>query len=405
MLRRRTVDDMIRTFRHRSALQQALLLLAAAVVLALLVVEGANTGFVPTAAATVATGALCVAALVVRPARFPLVAAGAVTASAVLTVVTTQLTHRPENTPGMTELCALLLVTARAVRLLPLLRTVVLVPAAACAAGVLLLRMPGTEWHTAATFVAPFVLLGAVLAVVLGLYLRVLDTLRERERLADRQDQRLEYARELHDFVAHHITAIVAQTKAVRFATASGHAPAPAALDTMLGRIEEAGSEAMESMRGIVSVLRTAADPAATRPGSTLDRIRPLVADFARTGPPAELTLDPRLTDRPLPPELTTAVHGLVRESLTNIRKHGVDVGRVTVDVRLRPDDAGRLEVTVADDGRVARAGLRARGDGGYGLLGLAERIEGAGGHFTAGPDAAGGWRVAADLPLRTERR
>ncbi|MFI9027789.1 sensor histidine kinase [Streptomyces sp. NPDC053560] len=396
---------MIRTFRNRSVLQQALLLLAAAAVLALLVAEGANTGFVPTAVATVLTGALCVAALVVRPARFPLAAAVAVTASAVLTVVTTQLTHRPENTPGMVELCALLLLIARAVRLLPLLRAVVLVPAAACAAGLLLLRMPDTEWHTAGTFVAPFVLLGAALAVVLGLYLRVLDTLRERERLADRQDQRLEYARELHDFVAHHITAIVAQTKAVRFATASGHAPAPAELDTMLGRIEEAGSEAMESMRGIVSVLRTSADAADTRPGGTLARIRPLVADFARTGPPAELTLDPRLADRTLPPAVTTAVHGLVRESLTNIRKHGVDVGRVTVDVRLSTDDAGRLEVTVADDGRAARPGHRTRGDGGYGLLGLAERIEGAGGHFTAGPGAGGGWRVVADLPLGAERR
>ncbi|WP_338896304.1 histidine kinase [Streptomyces sp. TG1A-60] len=423
---------MIHAFRGRSRTHQVLLVLAGVPVLALLVAEGLNTGFAPTAAATTVAGGLCVVALFVPPARFFLVAGCAVAASLALSVTELQLprTQRPDNTPGMTELCALLLMIARTVRLQPLLRITALVPPTGVAALLLNLRIPEPGYELVKTLVGPAVLFSIVLMVVLGLYLRLVDTLRDRERTAAeqaaRQAERLEHARELHDFVAHHVTAIVAQAKAARYVTSAGRAPAPADLDRVFAGIEEAGSQAMDSMRSMVSMLRTPGDPAATRPGGDLTRVRDLVESFSAAGPPARLTLDPRLAERSLPPEISTTVHHLVRESLTNIRKYADTAAHVTVDIRLRADDPGRLDVSVNDDGRAAsgtahrprtgtsghpptvRRGTDSTGQptpgrqrGGYGLIGLAERVEAIGGHFTASPrHGCPGWQVTADIPL-----
>ncbi|MFI9648184.1 sensor histidine kinase [Streptomyces sp. NPDC052040] len=409
---------MTHVFRDRSRTQQVLLLAAVVAVLALLAAEGLNTGFAPTAAAAVVTGGLCVAALFVPPARFPLVACGAVAASLALSVAEVQLppSLRPENTPGITELCALLLMIARTVRLQPLLRIIALAPAAAVAAGLLPLRLPETEHERVQTIGEPVLLLGAVLMVVLGLYLRLVDSVRDRERTsaeqAARQAERLEQARELHDFVAHHVTAIVAQAKAARYVTAAGRAPDPGDLDRVFAGIEEAGSQAMDSMRSMVSMLRAPGGPAATRPGGDLTRVRDLVENFSAAGRPVRLTLDPRLAARSFPPEISTTVHRLVQESLTNIRKYADTAAHVTVDIRLRADDPGRLDVSVRDDGQpVGATAHRTRtgasyapptaGRGGYGLIGLAERVEAIGGHFTAGPrPGCNGWEVTADIPL-----
>ncbi|GGO03028.1 hypothetical protein GCM10011574_12440 [Microbispora bryophytorum] len=389
-----TWDDVLSAFRARPLAHQTLFVLAAVVVIAALVLEGEATGYPPTAVATFLTGGLCVTALVVPRRRYVLAAAVAIAASCVFTTVSVNLTHRPENTFGVTELIALLLLIARAVRTQPLITAAALGTAAAVSAVVLPLRIEPSQWPNVITYAEPAVLLAVVPAVVLGLYLRLLDDARDRRLQGDRQAQRMEYARELHDFVAHHVTAMIAQTKAIRFATSAGHPPSPAELDQMLARIEEVGAQAMDSMRAMVSVLRNPAAPAATSPCADLTRLHDLVATFSRTGPPAELTLDPRLTGRRLPPEITTTVHRVVQESLTNIRKHATAVRYVTVDVQT--GDQNTLRVTVTDDGR----GRRRTTTSGYGLAGLTERIEAAGGRLTAGPHELTGWQVVADLPL-----
>ncbi|MFF9075618.1 sensor histidine kinase [Streptomyces sp. NPDC014735] len=397
---------MIHAFRACTRTQQFLLGLAGVLVLALLVAEGLATGYAPTTAATVASGVVCVAALLVPPARFPMTAAAAVVMSCALSVVSMQLTHRPEVTPGLTELAALLLVITRAVRQYPPLRAVTPAAGAAVAAILLPLRLPEQEYSRVSAYLEPGILLAMVLMVALGLYLRLADTLRDRERAADRQAQRLEYARDLHDFVAHHVTAIVAQARAVRFASEAGHAPSPEELDKTFARIEEAGMQTMESMRGMVSVLRDPVVSVATGPVGDLTRLRDLTEEFSRAGSPAALSLDARLADYCFPPELTTAIHCVVRESLTNIRKHADHVGQVTVDVHVRPGDPERLEVEVRDDGRNnASQHGRKTGSEGYGLLGLTERVEAVGGRVSAGwrIDHVG-WQVVADLPLPARR-
>ncbi|WP_079151695.1 sensor histidine kinase [Streptomyces sp. RTd22] len=390
---------MITEFRARSRLRQIQLCLGGAVSVVLVALEGLNAPYPPVALATTVSGTLCLAALVVPHRLFVRYALVATAVSGALTLVETGLPRRPENTPGLVELSVLLWLITRAVRRCSLLVATLLPAAPALAAVLLPLRIAERSENLNSA-------VGVIVAcvpfmVVLGLCLRLYDALRAREREALLQTQRLEHARELHDFVAHHVTAIVARTKAARFTAAAGHTQSPEDLDQMLAHIERAGSQALGSMRAMVSSLRGPSAPAATSPTGGLAGLKALTRDFSAAGPTAELTLDPRLTDRPLPPEITTAVHRVVQESLTNVRKHAAGAGRVEVRVTLCPGDPEHLEVSVADDGRgAAEAGGGAWNGGGYGLVGLTERIERAGGRFTTGPRDGGGWHVRAVLPL-----
>jgi signal transduction histidine kinase len=394
---------MITELRARSRLRHILMCLAGAVSVVLVALEGLNAPYLPVAFATLVSGMLCLLSLAVPQRLFVRFTLLATAVSGALTLVETGLPRRPENTPGLLELCALLWLIARAVRRCSPLPAAMLPAAPAFAAVVLPLRVAerGAYLNSVIGVIAacvPFM-------VVLGLCLRLYDALRARRREAILQAQRLEHARELHDFVAHHVTAIVAQTKAARFTAAAGHTQSPEDLDQMLAHIERAGSQALGSMRAMVSSLRDTTAPAATSPTGGLAGLRDLTREFAAVGPSAELTLDPGLTGRPLPPEITTAVHRVVQESLTNVRKHAAGAARAEVRVMLRPGAPEELEVSVADDGPggapAARAGAGSGWNGGgYGLVGLTERIERAGGRLTAGPEDNGGWHVLAVLPL-----
>lgn len=313
------------------------------------------------------------------------------------------LTFRPEFLAGvLAEIGALLIVTARTVwradrrRLVPL--TALL--------GAAILACP-LRWSVvgAAAFTAP---LGVLLAIALGvgLYLRAVEARRARALAAARRDERLELARDLHDFVAHHVTGIVVQAQAARFAAQSGAAQSPEQLDRMFGGIEKAGTEALTSMRRMVGLLRDAqnadapdgeARPAAAvpgpdsppRPAGDLTQLHDLVAGF--THPPAALTLAPDLGT--LPPEVVASAHRVVQEALTNVRKHAADAASVRVSLA-RAD--GAVEVAVRDDGRGRSRRLPSSG---FGLTGLAERVASLGGRLHAGPRPEGGWEVVALLP------
>ncbi|MFE2182638.1 sensor histidine kinase [Streptomyces sp. NPDC059455] len=402
---------MIPEFRSRFRFRHLRQGLVGAALVVLVVLEGLNAPRPAMAAATMVSGVLCLATLAVPERLFARYALGASAVSCVLTVTEAQLSARPPNTPGMVELGALLLLSTRAVRRCPPLPAAGLVAASSLAAVVIPLRIE--LWDdflknliaVIAVCVVPFM-------VAVGLCLRLYDTLRERERETFRQAQRLEHARELHDFVAHHVTAIVAQTKAARFTAAAGHTQSPEDLDRMLAQIERAGSQALGSMRAMVTSLRDHATASATtRPtgdpaGPHRLRgprdLRALTEEFSAVGPAAELILAPELADRPLPPGIATTVHRVVQESLTNVRKHATGVGRVEVRIGVRPGDPERLEVSVVDDGQggASPAAERSAEGSGYGLVGLAERAEEVNGHITSGPRDGGGWHVVAVLPL-----
>ncbi|GGM22726.1 two-component sensor histidine kinase [Streptomyces fumigatiscleroticus] len=373
---------------------------------AVVAAEGADTGSVPLAVAWTLSGGLLTAAAATRRDRFDAVAAAGVLASCLVTLVTSRGSARPETTFGIVETGALLLVVVRAVRLCPPLRATALATGALVAVTVIILRLPPSEYEPLVPVLVPALWCAVALTAVLGLYLRLLDRYRVREHEAGIQAQRLEYARELHDFVGHHVSAIIAQTKAVRYATAAGRPPAPEELDGLLADIEEAGSQAMRSMRGMVAVLREPDGPAPTaaEPGGRLADLRTLTDGFSATGPAVTLALDPRLAAGTLPPGVATTVHHVVREALTNVRRHARRARTVTVDVRL---DGGTARpavlVSVTDDGPDAAAADEdavRRSRPRYGLVGLSERAALVGGTVTAGPRAGVGWIVEARVPL-----
>ncbi len=86
-------------------------------------------------------------------------------------------------------------------------------------------------------------------------------------------------------------------------------------------------------------------------------------------------------------------VHRVVQESLTNISRHAPQA--TEVDVAVREDD-GSVHVRITNDGPVSERSAR---QGGYGLIGMRERVESFGGTFRAGPHDGVGWLVEATLP------
>jgi signal transduction histidine kinase len=204
-----------------------------------------------------------------------------------------------------------------------------------------------------------------------------------------RSQERVGLARELHDMVAHHVSAIAVQAQAGR--TLAGQRP-EAALEA-LAVIEGEASRTLTEMRAMVRVLRDGA-PAEYAP-------QPGVADLASLArrdpvPAVEVELPEELDELPL--QVDAAVYRLAQESLTNALRHARNASRVQIRVT---ESAGRLRLRVIDDGQVDPARPASHG---FGLLGMTERVQLLGGTLRAGPTPGGGWAVDASLPTEVRR-
>jgi signal transduction histidine kinase len=240
--------------------------------------------------------------------------------------------------------------------------------------------------------------LGLVATAVIGLavYLRIIESTRLRAMDSVRAEQRAEFARDLHDFIAHHVTGIVVQAQGARFIAEQD----PQRVLLALEQIEAAGAETMASMRRMVGVLRDphASPDAPLTPLAGVDELGPLLDQFSTAGEVlARLHVDGSTVG--LPVEVSTSAYRVVMEALTNIRRHAKDARVADVWVRRTPD---WLLVRVANDGAPPRAALPREAPG-YGLVGLTERVRAVGGRITAGPGIDGGWVVDAALPLDQE--
>ncbi|MBW5483917.1 sensor histidine kinase [Streptomyces bambusae] len=254
--------------------------------------------------------------------------------------------------------------------------------------------------------------------------------------------ERLRIARELHDMVAHSIGVIALQ------AGAAGRVieTQPAAAREALGAIETAGRETLSGLRRMLGALREAdrADGREAGP-APLDPAPPGLADVERlaaatsaAGVRVDVVWQGEL--RPLPAEIDMSAYRIVQEAVTNVVRHaGVSSCRVTIGC-----DAEELSIAVVDDGRgTGPAGASRSGSGsgsgrpsgsrrsgpgasresdpgasrrsgpggsgpsgsawgGYGLLGMRERVHLLHGEFSAAPRPEGGFRVTARLPVPT---
>lgn len=233
-----------------------------------------------------------------------------------------------------------------------------------------------------------------VAAFALGAAMRYRAVARQREVQQVRTLERGELARELHDTVAHHVSAIAIQAQAGRAVAATD----PAAAVEALAVIEAEASRTLHEMRTMVRLLRDgdagdgeAADYAPQRGISDLD-------ELTRMSPLVQVAVHLDGGDLAgLPQPVEVAVYRICQESVTNAIRHAHHATRVSVEVT---GEDGVVRLRVHDDGEAARPGAGV----GYGLLGMAERAKLLGGACQAGPDPAGGWTVEATLPREMAR-
>ncbi|HEY7072589.1 MAG TPA: sensor histidine kinase [Acidimicrobiales bacterium] len=208
-------------------------------------------------------------------------------------------------------------------------------------------------------------------------------------------EERTRIARELHDVVAHHVSAIV-----IRAQAAERLAPdRPEVAVEAVHWIAEAGKEALTGMRHAVQVLR---EPDADRsvysaPQPTLADLRGTVERLAPVGLDVEIALPDPLPS--VDSQVELAAVRIAQEGVTNALRHA-EARRAVVRVA---EEAGHLVVAVDDDGRTGKApGLSASG---HGLRGMAERAAACGGRLDIGRSDLGGWSVRATLPCHRQGR
>ena len=192
-------------------------------------------------------------------------------------------------------------------------------------------------------------------------------------------------ARELHDTVAHHVSAIIIQAQAGRTVASTD----PDAAVRVLQVIEEEASRTLTEMRIMVGALRDG-ETADLAPQRGLADITKL-ARTTGASPHVAVRLTGGLDD--IRPSVGAAVYRMAQESITNAVRHARHATRIEVVVT-GDDDAIRL--TVQDDGDPNPS---PSGSIGYGLVGMSERAKLLGGTLQAGPSDGRGWTITAVLP------
>lgn len=198
---------------------------------------------------------------------------------------------------------------------------------------------------------------------------------------------RVRIARELHDVVAHHVSAMGVQAGAAR---AVLERDPDATRGALLG-VEASARSALVELRQLLETLRTSGGDA--EGGSTvhLPALADLVAHANDNGLPTTLTIVGDAVD--LPELVQVNVYRVAQEALTNARRHGGPDASADVRLRYAPD---AVELEVVNNGRAVAAPMRP----GLGLVGMRERAAASGGELEAAPRARGGFLVRLRVPL-----
>jgi signal transduction histidine kinase len=213
---------------------------------------------------------------------------------------------------------------------------------------------------------------------------------RLRHSIRASEQERRRWARELHDETLQELGAL----KMILETTGAADRPEMAA-----GSAQRAVDQLDLTIRGLQSLI-TELRPAA------LDELglEPAVEALAeRTSATSGLRVDARIdlaaaegrSETRLEPEVATAVYRLVQEALTNVVKHA-NADRVTLEIA---EQGTKLSVTVQDDG--SGFDPKQRKNGGFGLIGMNERVELVGGRLEIDSRPGGGTTVRAWLPVR----
>jgi len=228
----------------------------------------------------------------------------------------------------------------------------------------------------------------ALIAWVIGDYVRsrrvffadiVARHQQEREEAAE--EERLRIARELHDVVAHNVSAMAIQAGAARVSGSSSQ--------EALQSIEEGARATLSELNRLLGVLRKSPG-APLAPQPTLDEADALLKPARDAG--LEATLKVTGEKRPLPAAVDLSAYRIIQEAITNVLKHA-NASRVQVVVDYQPE---ALQLTISDNG----TGANSTESTGHGLIGMRERVELFGGEMGSGSSSLGGFTVRAKLPL-----
>jgi signal transduction histidine kinase len=203
--------------------------------------------------------------------------------------------------------------------------------------------------------------------------------------------ERLRIARELHDVVAHHVSAMGIQAGAARRVLSRDPERAAAALRS----VEDSARTAISELGTMVGALRSTDE--SNGPMPTLADVRDLVNQAREHGP---VDLEVVGERRELSPAVELTAYRVIQEALTNTRKHAGPGARADVRIRYLPQ---ALEVEIGDDG-AASVSSGAPGLG-VGQTGMAERVAALGGTIEMGPKSRGGYLVRAAIPTGTGAR
>nr|WP_269810343.1 histidine kinase [Kineosporia rhizophila] len=249
--------------------------------------------------------------------------------------------------------------------------------------------------------VSGFWSLAGLFAVASGCYLRWLDARRVRAVAHAHRTQRLRLATDLHDFVAHDVSAMVIRAQAAQVLLDTD----PQAAGRLLQEIESDGTQALASMDRTIQVMRDLEAGVGTTSRTPLPGVEdlPELLDRYRSPGAGAVELDLHTDLIPaLPRETSATVYRIVVEALTNVRRHAGPEARVTVS--LVPEGEVLVLRIIDQEPEDVRAsavrGLAKRRSGGTGLRNLAQRVQALEGTFAAGPLPSGGWQVRAELLL-----
>jgi signal transduction histidine kinase len=197
-------------------------------------------------------------------------------------------------------------------------------------------------------------------------------------------EERLRFARELHDVLAHNISLINVQAATTLHRAERSEQGAYEALAT----IKKVSQDTLVELRSLLSAMRETDEAAPRAPAPSLARLDDLVVSAASAGVTARVEV--RGERRGLPASVDLAAYRIVQEALTNVARHaGTGAAAVVVDfgpaaVMVQVDDDGPCTVAVVP---------------GTGITGMTERAGALGGTLQAGPRPGGGFRVQAWLP------
>lgn len=222
------------------------------------------------------------------------------------------------------------------------------------------------------------------------------------ERLADLgrheavRAERAAMARDLHDAIASHLSAIAIH------AGAALAAPGEPGRDRVaLEQVRSGAVSSLAEMRAMILLLRSETrgeDDAVAAPGriTGVAALKGLLAAARAAGAEVALEDPDDVAGSTLPVAVDQALHRIAQEALTNVAKHAPGV---PATLRLRRD-GDVVELVLRNGAGASRAARDPAMSGGAGLLTMRERAAGLGGVLTAGPVPGGGWQVRARLPL-----